>query len=227
MSPLSREERLAFKRNGFVVVDGAVDEDLCADARAAVWDAVPEDPHRTEAIAAGESPGNFSNQYSGINDLDEHIDAAPFEALLEAVFPYAETLVGEGSLPAPGEGLPEEECLHSTAVNPVIRYPDGGTDWSDPNGSRSNPAVEDNLNPHVDVLDNRKPWTIVVVVLLDRVYPRGGGFTVWPGSHRLVADWFADNPAETINPLPEELAERVGPGFEVAGTAGMAVFTHN
>ncbi|MFB6218027.1 MAG: phytanoyl-CoA dioxygenase family protein [Halobacteriaceae archaeon] len=224
---LSETQKREFVRNGFLVVDDAVSASVCEAARRSVWDAVDEAPDDPAALRAAESPGNFSNQNSGVNDLDDHLDAAPFEAMLEQVFPYAEALVGEGNLPAPGEDLPGVECLHSTAVNPVVRYPREDIDPADPNGAGPNPPVAENRNPHVDALDNHKPWTVIVVVLFDDVYPRSGGFTVWPGSHRLVADWFREHPVESIEPLPDELADRIGPGYEAAGSAGTAVLAHN
>lgn len=228
MDPLSETQKREFVRNGFLVVEDAVDRDVCEAAQTAVWDAVPESAGDVEALRAAESPGNFSNQNSGINDLDEHLDAAPFETMLEQVFPYAEALVGEGNLPAPDEDLPDIECLHSTAVNPVVRYPEEGIEWTDPNGSGPNPPVEEDLTPHLDAITNQKPWTIIVVVLINDIYPRGGGFTVWPGSHRLVADWFAENPPGSADTRPsEDLADRIGPGVEITGSAGAVALAHN
>jgi hypothetical protein len=227
MNALTAEEKREFVRNGFLVVEDAVDRSVCERAREAVWNAVDEDPDDVAALRAAAGPGNFSNQNSGINDLDEHLDAEPFETMLDQVHPYAAALVGEGARPAPGENLPEEDCLHSTAVNPVVRYPEEDVAWEDPNGSTANPPVAADLNPHVDAFDHGTPWTIIVVVLFDRIYPRGGGFTVWPGSHRLVADWLADNPPESLDGLPDAIADRMGPGFEITGSPGAAVLAHS
>jgi hypothetical protein len=228
MTALSAAEKRTFKRNGFLVVEDAVPQSVCESAREAVWAAVPEDPDDVAALRAAESPGNFGHQRAGRNELAETLPTAePFEAMLDAVFPYAETLVGAGNLPEPGEDLPDTDCLHSTAVNPVVRYPGAGADWADPNGSEANPPVEAELSPHVDGLGNGTPSTLIAVVLFDRIYPRDGGFTVWPGSHRLVTDWLADNPTETIDPLPDAVEEAMGPGFEVTGSAGTAVIAHN
>lgn len=225
---LSDAEKRTFKRNGFLVVEDAVDPSTCADAREAVWSALPEDPDDVATLRATESPGNFSNQNSGVDDLEENLPTAePFEAMLEEVFPYVEALVGEGNLPPPGEDLPGVDCLHCTAVNPVVRYPREGMAWDDPNGGRTNPPVEENLNPHIDGFGHGTPWTAIAVVLLDRVYPREGGFTLWPGSHRPVTDWLADHSVESIEPLPGEVADGIGPGFEITGSAGTAVVAHN
>jgi hypothetical protein len=228
MTALTEADVRAFRRNGFLVVEDAVDAAVCERAREAVWAAVPEEPDDVAALRAAESPGNFGHQRAGRNELEETLPTAePFEAMLDAVFPYAEALVGAGNLPEPGADLPETDCLHSTAVNPVVRYPAADTTWDDPNGSDANPPIEAELSPHVDGLGNETPSTLIVVVLFDRIYPRDGGFTLWPGSHRLVTDWLADNPTETIDPLPEAVAEATGPGFEVSGSAGTAVVAHN
>ena len=51
------------------------------------------------------------------------------------------------------------------------------------------------LGRHTDGPEQESPHTTTIAVTTHRnVQPRGGGVTVWPGSHRIVADFLGDHP---------------------------------
>jgi hypothetical protein len=206
-SPRDSSARDRFVRNGFVVLRDAVPESTLAAARRAVAETVPEDLTATAELVDGPEDRHYWN------DLD---DMEPFGALNERTHELAEELVGEGRLQSPGE---------FTQV--ALRYPTGES-ASDP-VHETTPA---DGNAHVDVFDEAgdlRPFIVCATTYLDNVYPRGGGLTVWPGTHRRVADRCVGRDSDGLEPdaVVERVLERDAQPFEVTGPAGTVVLWHS
>lgn len=203
---LTEAQRDHFARNGFVVVRDAVDEALLADLRDSVAETVPEDLTDFDALVDGPERRNYWG------DLDE---MEPFGNLNELLFEYAEQLVGDGALQSPGK---------FTQV--AVRYPEGQF-ASDPDRV----TTADDGNPHVDGFEadgTYRPFTVGVTTYLDDVNPRGGGLTVWPGSHWRVAEYFEDHDLEEFSndDVPAILGGSSEP-FEITGEAGTVALWHD
>lgn len=217
---LTRAQKQEFTRNGFLVLDGELDADLTARARRAAWDAIPEDPDD----ASTWTPSEYRNV------ADDLADPEPFEEIHRRTFAYAESLVGEGVL-TPPEGVMQVQ----------LRFPDA-TDVADPGAARPR-----DLTGHVDGFGQYEETgevgytTMAAVVYLDRVEPRGGGFTVWPGSHRINERFFHEHSLERLGERKSSPPALAGAGdgfdfdrdlddqfdpFEIHGDAGTVVLWH-
>lgn len=245
---LGRAEKLSFKRNGFLVIRDAFDEELITRAREALWDAIPEE--RTDPASWFEREGDHDEILHRGSDSTAGANlptVEPFEEIFRGVYPYAEALVGEGLLAGP-EQRPAEYCLHGGhlmasredgdpvvdhdgAVGPILQYP---ADIRDDTQAAFDPHemwhVDGGTGPYVtDETVSYLPFTIACAVYFDTVEPRGGGFTVWPRSHRRIPEYFAEHDyadyvAGDSDPL-EELG--LDPGIEITGGPGTLVLWHH
>lgn len=203
---LSRVQRERFARNGFVVLRNAVPQTLLDKAHSVVSETVPEDLNDFEAMAGGPEDRHYWN------DLD---DMAPFRPLNDHLQEYAEELVGTGQLASPGE-----------FAQVAIRYPTGKFP-----GDSDRPMTTTHGNPHVDIFDESgglQPFTIAATTYLSDVQPRGGGLTVWPGTHWRVAEYLSEHGLETFsNEQVKQILHPQSSPFEVCGPAGTVVLWHN
>lgn len=210
MADLTTAQRAEFKRSGFLTLRGLVDADTLGTARAAAWSAIP---YENTPESLQDAPSRIENVWDDIENPD------PFGKILEQVFPYAEALVGEDVLVEPGESM---------QVSP--RFPETddvvGPDMPEPS----------DIYPHVDGYggnydkdeDQVHPFSIAATVYLNDVYPRGGGFTVWPGSYWDTARFYAERDFESLGHVHQSgLPGNIGEPFEIDGEAGTVVFWHN
>lgn len=210
MVSLDISEKAEFKRSGFLTLRKLVDPETIEDAREEVWNALPYERTQESLL---DSPTRIEDAWDRIEDPE------PFGAILEEIFPYAEALVGEGILAEPGERM---------QIAP--RFPEG-EDRQGPDA----PRVRD-LHPHVDGYgadydkdeDQVYPFSVGATVYLNDVVPRGGGFTVWPGSYWETARYYAENHFESLGHVHNSgIPGDVGDPFEIDGPAGTVVFWHN
>ncbi|WP_167837320.1 phytanoyl-CoA dioxygenase family protein [Halosimplex halophilum] len=212
-------ERRAFARDGFLVRDDLLPAGLVDDARAAVVDAMDADPVDPDAVLG-----------RGYEVALEGVDQAPLTEIAERLHPAAEALVGEGVLEPPSSGM-----------QVALEFPDG--DAADPvPGAKT---VDGHLDGYAAFDENPEVTTFQLgaAVYFDDVGTRGGGFTVWPGSHRAAAAYFEDHALETVGGKPNNaqlpatgeesgewdydrrLHDQWDP-YEVAGSAGTVVLWH-
>jgi ectoine hydroxylase-related dioxygenase (phytanoyl-CoA dioxygenase family) len=215
MSALTDAQRGKLVRNGFLVLRDALDEDLVGDARRAVE-------------AADTTAGNQ-------NEPDDATET--FRAINRELFGYAADLIGGDRLKHPDD---EDWGSYSDEQARVgLRYP-GERRLTDPAAQ-----TETELGIHVDDRTDGEGGLYVLgaATYLDRVQPRDGGFTVWPGSHWMVAEHcelepVGDAPEGTRDRAPsvqiredsefdslEEFYDQMCP-FEVAGDAGTVTLWH-
>lgn len=245
---LTAEQKRRFKRDGFLVIQDAFDETLVADAREAIWEAIPEDDDDPESWFARDGDHDEilhrgSSSQSGANLPT----VEPFEELFRDVYPFAEELVGGGVLAAPEE-RPAEYCLHGGhlmasredggplidhdgAIGPIIQYPSDLRDPLDePYDYTVGRHVDGGTGPYATEDDDVEylPFTIACAVYFDEVVPRGGGFTVWPGSHRKTSAYFEDHSYGDYiadSGVLEDL--ELGPATEITGSPGTLVLWHH
>lgn len=218
MSGLTDRQQRNLVRNGFVVVDDAVDDRLIAEARGAV----KADPR----VAVDE------NQ-------NEPADATEvFRSINYRLFDYVDDLVGGGKLKHPDD--PNFGTYDDEQSRVYVRSP-GSSQITDPDA-----ASERKVGVHTDdQTDGDGALSVLNVgVYLDHVPPRNGGFTVWPGSHWMTAEHCElespdeeaepgtrarapglcisdDNPYDDMDALYEEMEP-----YEIAGGAGSVIFWH-
>ncbi len=107
----------------------------------------------------------------------------------------------------------------------ILVYPSGSDEW----------AIK---LPHLDGYNKSERatvgFTIGVTVYLSDVVPRGGGFTLWPGSHKTVAEFFKSHSLLGLNMHhPGGIVERdmgrifdLNEPVELVGRAGTACIWH-
>jgi len=247
---LTEARKRQFKRNGFLVLRDALDGDDIAEGREHLYDIIPEDPDDPETwVERDGDHDEILHRGSESDTASRFTNVAPFERLFRQVYDYAEALVGEGVLAGPDE-RPAEHCLHGGhlmasrvegdpavdhdgAIGPILQYPSNVTDETEEtydyregrhvDGGTGPYAVG---NPEIEYL----PFTIACAVYFDDVEPRGGGFTVWPGSHRKTERYFRDHGyGDYTDGQNRDVLESLdpGPGFEITGEAGTLVLWHH
>jgi|GEM_PF-1491318 len=220
MATFTDRERRAFVRNGFLVRDDVLPSELVDGARAAVVAAMEADPHDSNDLVG-----------TDYNVAAEGVDEDPLDDIVDALVPVVDALVGEGTIDPPGGGM-------QVALN----FPDADA-TDDVHGPKS---VTGHLDGYAKFDENPEvhAFSVGATVYLDDVPPRTGGFTVWPGSHRVAAKYFEDHALETIGGKPNSAklpAMGDEPGewdytrryhdqadpYEVSGDAGTVVLWHS
>lgn len=230
----SADEKRDFMRNGFVVINDAISDTLLSRLRASFWKSMPVDR---------DNPNTWIND-GELDDRPVPADIEAHEQLLRELYPYAEDLVGEKL--APPDVQPNEDCPHANHMEfdyfpehnglmaPFPNYP--GTQFDGVN------IPEDVFDlpqymPHLDSGGSGyyDGFTLVVGAYVSPAPPRGGGYTAWPGSHKIVRNYFEDSPTlerlytiaqQTDN--DETLVDQfdLGQPFEITGPAGTAFLAH-
>ena len=186
---ITDRDRQQFKRNGFHTLWNTIDPDLIEKARAAILDD-PTTPNTKEELTEmrEQDPEDLAIDYEGrgvklyrdsTNFDRPEADEDHFAAINEQVHAIAEQFVGEGLL-----GEPSSHC------RVVLRFPQDER-VTDPYHQKAS-----EVRSHIDGPEQDPPHTMTIGITthLNDIQPRGGGFTVWPGSHRIVGDFFKDHP---------------------------------
>lgn len=249
---LNQEQIFFFKANGYLLVPGALDTELCAEVRDLMWAALPEDSElRRDDLAShvGPIPEDIVTDdslhvregYRWLNrELGVHEKVVDL-IYSESICAMAHQLIGGKLRQAVKGGTP------MGSHGPV--WPGGPTDPAE--GTEATRGVYCTL-PYGDkarVPDachtDGHPFQLGVVGLLDDCPPDGGAFKVWPNSHQRLYPTFNlryDQPripyydhlpafkgivhtAEYLQEI-ERLNERVKP-VECWGAAGDIVFWHH
>lgn len=218
MVGFSDRQRRNFARNGFVVVDDAVDQELIDEARGAV----KADPD----IEVDQN----QNEPAGARDV--------FRAINRQLFEYAEDAVGGRELKHPDD---PNFGTYSDEQSRVYIRSAGSGEVGDPDASRDR-----KVGVHVDDQTDGDGGlcALNVGMYLDHVPPRNGGFSVWPGSHWITAAHCElEEPDRTADPGTRERAPNLqirdespyedldalfskADLFEITGDAGSVIFWH-
>ena len=200
MPYLSAEDKQSFKENGYLIRHDLLNHEHIQAASDAIWAGLDAD--RTDPatwIGAGPRvpvPGSHAAIRGTVMD--------------SPVFAAAEELVGKDRLNPGGPG-------------PHLVFPTGEHDWAPASGGH----LDGYYTPTNGVPEGTVGlFHVGVTIYVEDIEPRGGGFTVWPGSHRQAANYFRDHSFLSINggssrdvfDLPEQV--------EVTGPAGTVCFWH-
>jgi len=196
---LSGEQIGFFKHNGYLIVPGALDIAACAAARDRLWRSLPPVTELVRENPATHT-GPFADAERSLDALDvrdgyrwqvRHFGTEAW--LIDLVFSprmqsIAECLLGEGSLRTPiidgspmgtqgaaWPGGPVDPALDNDGVRGIYCTLPYGTKPREPDSA------------HTD----GHPFNLGIVGLINDVPPDGGGFKVWPGSHRRLYPTFA------------------------------------
>lgn len=161
---LTEKQIRFFKANGYLVLRGILDKELCAHARDRLWDDPPpslkkDDPDTwVGPIKEEEEFHEGWNHKQGFRWLYRKIGTEPFmvDLLPVALNGIADQLLGTGRY-RPIQGVRGIYCTL-------------------PYGDRERPPMSVHCDAH--------PFSFGGVAYIDDVPPDGGGFTVWPKSHR-------------------------------------------
>ena len=127
----------------------------------------------------------------------------------ERVFDVAEELVGAGTLRRGGGFLAKPN------------FPRADTDWRPARGHLDGyPAGANGVT-----LGTVGMFTVAATMYVSSVKPKGGGFTVWPGSHRIHADYFRTYPLDVNG--ADGVHGDLGEGVEFIGEPGDVCFWHH
>lgn len=227
---LTDTEKTKFKRNGFIVLSDALDSNLVSEMRTIYEnDSLPDDRAKLREIDSNPSAADFEydDRLSKVM-YDRTLIVSPpteepFREINEQICEYARELVTPGL----------ETTLRTTQF--VHRLPSEDR-LVDPAAKQPSEIDEQS---HIDGIENRtrrRPFPIGAAVYVDEVQPRGGGFTVWPGSHWHVADFFRNHdPKEAVDSVPAPTADgwdydsalrSTFDPFEISGEAGTVVLWH-
>ena len=203
MDKFEQEEIDHFKKHGYVVKQDVVDSNLLDKAVERFWDVMGLDRDDPESWTEGGVRGNLP--CSSDPDVRATLTESPIQDMCEE-------LVGQNTL----------NVSNYTFAKPV--YPTGKSpdEWSHPEHGH--------LDGHGLVEGVVGSFTIGVTVNMSDVKPKSGAFTVWPGTHRRVHEYFRSH--SLVNGLKslqdeegnwDDLPEAV----ENPGPAGTVTFWHN
>jgi len=195
-NPLSTDQLIFFRENGYLVLRDVLNPELMAQARDSWWSAAPpalkRDEPDTWVGAFGES--RWTWKYREPNDKPWLIDLLAGNPALRAA--AAQLL---------GPMLEEAERVRGI----YCVFPEGN-------------VPERPVRLHVD----QHPFHLGAVGYIDDVPANGGGFTVWPGSHKRFYHSFRTaytfHPVETDHDFREGEAWQEVSRQEPVGTFGRA-----
>ena len=203
MRYFEKEEVDHFKEHGFVVKREVVDRTLLSKAVERFWEEMGLDREMPDSWTEGGVRGNLP--CGSDPDVRATLTESPIQDMCEE-------LVGKDTL----------TVSNYTFAKPV--YPTGKSpeEWSHPEHGH--------LDGHGLVDGVVGSFTIAVTVNIGDVKPKSGAFTVWPGTHRRVHEYFRSH--SLVNGLKslqddegnwDDLPEAV----ENPGPAGTVTFWHN
>ena len=194
---LTTEQIVFFKENGYLILKGILDPGLCAQARDRMWASLPADcPIRRD------DPGTHIGPFEGNLSQDDslHIrqgykwqlrEPGTEQFMIDLMYGgrltrAAEDLLGHGTLQSPRVGGKpmgsEGPAWPGGPVDPAINEGVRGIYFTLPYGARDREADFCHTDGH--------PFNLSAVGLIDEVLPDGGGFKIWPGSHRRLYPTF-------------------------------------
>ena len=143
-------------------------------------------------------PGKHFSSYR-IEQKEHWANTGPFAALAEhePLWGIARQLLGNGLSPV-------------QAGSVLLRFPTPGAEWTPPTSGH---------------LDNTCGHSLNTITILDDIRPRGGGFTIWPGSHMMCHEYFRHHDVHEALP-GGVLPWQYGTGVEFTGEPGDVCYIH-
>ena len=188
---LTTAELRFFRRNGYLIKRKVMDPDLMAEARRRLWDdpppsMQPDDPRTwVGPLPEADLSPDLDNHRGEYRWQYRLIGSEPWIVRMlatdPAIFAMAEQMLGPGELQTPDR----------------IR----GIYCTLPFGERPRPPVGCHCDGH--------PFHLGVVGYIDDVAADGGGFCVWPGSHRRFYHTFTTGYQSDTTPAQEDVRDQV------------------
>ena len=203
MSYFTPEEVDHFKAHGYVVKHDVVDRKLTDRAAERFWDEMEVDRDDPDSWIGGGRKGNLP--CGNHPDVQATLTEPPIQEMCEE-------LVGKDTL----------KISNHTFAKPV--YPTGKPqeEWAHP--------AHGHLDGHGLVEGATSPFTIAVTVNIGDVKPKSGAFTIWPGTHRRVHEYFRHHSIlNGLKSLQDSNGEwdNLPEAVENPGPAGTVTFWHN
>ncbi|MCZ6678247.1 MAG: phytanoyl-CoA dioxygenase family protein [Candidatus Poribacteria bacterium] len=199
MAYLTDADKVHFKTHGYVVIRGVLDQPVIDAALDLLW-------HNIEADR--NDPASWVGQgYRTVSIGNE--DAIRRTIYDDPVFAMAEELVGQGSLRREG------------GTSPHLNFPNPDQEWHEPTGHLDGYHTPTNGVPKGTV----SSFTLGATVYLGKVESRGGGFTVWPRTHQIWAEYFRYHDLDSLQGGVAPFD--IGKGVEITGDAGDVCLWHN
>lgn len=167
MPHLTADDRAFFKENGYLIRRCLVTPGQIAAAQDALWEGIEADR---------DDPSTWIGAGPRVPVPSSHpaIRATLHES---PVFAIAEELVGHETL---GQG---------GAPGPHLVFPSGDDDWPRP----SHGHLDGYYTPTNGVPEGTVGlFHVGTTIYVEDIEPRGGGFTLWPGTHRQAAEYFQE-----------------------------------
>ncbi len=199
MAYLTIADKEHFKEHGYVVIRGALDQQVIDDALDMLWNNVEEDRNAPDSWIG---KGYRTVRIGGEEAIRRTVYSAP-------AFAMAEDMVGKGTLRNEG------------GVTPHLNFPNPNQEWREPRGHLDGYHTPTNGVPKGTV----GAFTLGATAYLGKVDARGGGFTVWPGTHKIFGEYFRYH---DIDSLKGGIAPfDIGKGVEITGGPGDVCFWHH
>lgn len=205
MPRLTVEDKERFVQDGYLVVRGLIDAEDVREGLDLVWEHMPKHAEGVER----DDPTTWVDKRGGnIPDIGQ----TPYAKRLvgeTAVFDVAEELVGAGALRKGGGFLAKPN------------FPRADKEWRPARGHLDGyPAGANGVTSGTVGF-----FTVAATMYVSSVKPQGGGFTVWPGSHRAHADYFRTYPLDVNG--ADGIHGDLGKGVEFVGEPGDVCFWHH
>ncbi len=200
---LTLDQKKHFVDHGYLHLPGAVSREACHAAMRAINHSVGQGIDIADvAQMRARSYCTELQKEPFITELFNASDAMP----------ACESLMGEGNVTPAGSG------------QIALRFPlEPGKQAKDFNGHIDGIGTGINGIPKGEF---RRGFTTLCVVLLDDVpEPHWGNFTVWPGSHHLVADALRTRGIESLSEGTPDVGDP-GPPLMITGKQGDVVLAH-
>jgi hypothetical protein len=201
MSHLTPADKTFFKENGYLVKHNTLTQEQIRNAQDALWEGIQADRSDPatwiNAQPRSPVPGNHPALRATLHE--------------SPIFAMAKEMVGKDLL---AEGA---------NPGPALVYPTGKEQWSlSQHGHLDGYYTPTNGVPEGTV----GTFTIGATIYVEKVEHRGGGFTVWPGSHAAAAAYFKTHSLLSLNGGDPSNAFDSGAAVEITGAAGTVCFWH-
>ena len=199
MAYLTTADKEFFKEHGYLVVRNVLDQKVIDEALDVLWANMEEDRNNPETWIG---KGYRTVPVGGHDAIKRTVYDNP-------VFAMAEEMVGEGLLHTSG------------GAGPHVNFPNPDREWREPRGHLDGYHTPTNGVPKGTV----GAFTLGATVYLGKVEQRDGGFTVWPGSHKIWAEYFKYHDIDSLRGGGAPFD--IGKSLEITGDAGDVCFWHN
>lgn len=201
MADLTADDKAFFREHGYLVRHGVLSPAQIRGAQDALWEGIRAD-RNDPATWVGAGPR------APVPASHPAIRATLHES---PVFALAEELVGKGRLGSGG------------APGPHLVYPSGDSDWTGPDHGH----LDGYYTPTNGVPEGTVGlFHVGTTIYVDDVVPRGGGFTLWPGTHRQAAEYFRTHSFLSIAGGSSRDVFDLRDPVEVTGLAGTVCLWH-